>query len=228
VGGGNGRTRSVARKKYFLGVYTMPLRMRRRGRISKRKPMFRRKRQYGGRRIAQPVQLFKRTAYSTAFTVLAGGAAAAGGARAFSLSQVPNSAEFSTLYDQYQIKGIKVQMIPRYTEALPGASTIGNMWSVIDYDDQVVPPGIDTLMQYQNVKRTRLNQVHTRYFKPKVATEVFNTGIATAYAPKANVWLDCTSTTVEHYGIKFWFDSSTAGVTFDLQVTYYLAFKNVR
>lgn len=182
------------------------------------------------RQIKQPVQYFVRTSYQLAGYSLAGGAAALGAARVFRLSAVPNASEFTNLYDQYQIKGVKISLIPRYTDSTAGlaAQAIGNVWSAIDYDDVQTPVNVETLLQYQNVKRTRMNQVHTRFLKPMIANEVFNTGIATAYAPKRNVWLDCASDTVEHYGIKLWFDSSAAGVTFDVQVKFYLAFKNVR
>lgn len=178
----------------------------------------------------QPVQYFTRTAYLLGFYSLAPGAAAVGAARNFTLSQVPNATEFTNLYDQYQIKGIKITLIPRFTQSNANTATqvIGNMWSCLDYDDASTPPNLTTLLQYQNVKRTRTNQIHSRYLVPAVAREVFNTGIATAYAPQKKVWLDCTSDTVEHYGIKFWFDSTAAGVTYDLQVKFYLAFKNVR
>jgi len=182
------------------------------------------------RTVKQPVQYFVRTAYLPGFYALAAGAGAVGAARQFNLSQVPNRTEFTNLYDQYQIKGVKISLIPRFTEALSTgtAQTIGNMWSCLDYDDASTPTSIDTLLQYQNVKRTRTNQVHSRFLKPAVAREVFNTGIATAYSPQKNVWLDCTSDTVEHYGIKFWFDSTPAGVTYDIVIKFYLAFKNVR
>lgn len=182
------------------------------------------------RQVKQPVQYFVRTSYQLAGYSLAGGAAATGAARVFRLSAVPNAGEFTALYDQYQIKGVKISLIPRYTESSAGVAgqVIGNMWSALDYDDASVPANVDTLLQYQNVKRTRMNQVHSRFLRPMIANEIYNTGVATAYAPKRNVWIDCASDTTEHYGIKFWFDSSAAGVTFDVQVKFYLAFKNVR
>lgn len=207
----------------------MPRRAKRSSRPKRRMP---RRRNYGYRNkvVKQPVQYFTRTSYQLSGYSIAAGGAAAGFARVFRLSAVPNASEFTNLYDQYQVKGVKISLIPRYTESTAGTagSLIGNMWSAIDYDDASPPANVDTLLQYQNVKRTRLNQVHSRFIRPCIANEIFNTGIATAYAPKRNVWIDCTSDTVEHYGIKLWIDSSAAGVTFDVQVKFYLAFKNVR
>lgn len=185
--------------------------------------------QFYGRRIRQPVQYFTRTQYFPSYYQLVAGGAATGASQLFQLSQLPNYTEFTALYDQYMIKAVKISLIPKYTEVALGSTTQGNMWSVVDYDDATPPPNIDTILQYQNLKRTRMSQVHSRYLKPAVSSEVYATGLASSYSPKKNVWLDATTAQVEHYGVKFWFDArGTQPVTFDMQVKYYLAFKNVR
>lgn len=204
-----------------------------RGRVPRAKMQrVKRKLQYGGRRIKQPVQYFTRTLYRPGYVGLTPGNPASGQAVNFQLSSVPDFTEFTNLYDQYQIKAVKVSYIPRFTEAgNQTAQNIGNMWSVIDYDDSNVPPNLNTLLQYQNIKRTQMNKIHTRYLKPMVATEAFATGIASTYAPKRNVWLDATTAATEHYGIKLWFDQIVAGsspIVFDQVIKFYLAFKNVR
>lgn len=188
-----------------------------------------------GRKIKQPVQYFTRTQFiSGQFAVTPGGGATGQGI-VFALNNVPANSEFTALYDQYQIKAVKLTLIPRISGNFVTDSTsvaqMGNIWSVIDYDDGLTPASLATLLQYQNLKRTRLGQIHTRYFKPTVTQEVFATGITTAYAPKKNVWLDVANPFVEHYGMKLWLDAMPAGgvtVTYDATVKYYLAFKNVR
>ena len=195
-----------------------------------RKRIARRKLQYGltkGNKIKQPVHFFTRTQYRPAYFVLPAGGAATGTAINFKLSDLPNAAEFTQLYDQYQIKGVKLTLIPRYTDVNVG-QTQGNIWSILDYDDSIVPPSLDTLMQYQNLKRTRMNQIHSRYLKPAVAKEVFATGIATTYSMAKNTWLDASNDTVEHYGVKLWFDTRLVTTTYDVQLKFYLAMKNVR
>lgn len=187
-----------------------------------------RKKQFGGGgKIKQPVQYFKRTRYEPGFYSLLAGGAAVGASKVFTLNDVPQSGEFTALYDQFQIKAIKIQLIPRFTE-VPNSSTQGNMWSVLDQDDATPPPNIDTVLQYQNVKRTQMNKIHTRYFKPRVAREVFSSGITSTYSPAKNTWIDVAAPGTEHYAIKFWFDSRATNVIYDVQTTYYLAFKNVR
>lgn len=203
------RKRRTTRPRRFKKVY--------------RKPMAK------GGRIRQPVQYFTRTTYSQGVFVIPPATGPAGGSLFFSLNQLLNPTDFTNLYDQYQIKAVKVSLIPRYTEASAvNSQNIGNFHSVLDYDDAAPPAALLPLLQYQNLKRTRTNQIHTRYLKPALANEVFNSGITTGYGPKKNVWLDCNSDSVEHYGMKWFCDGSVAGVTYDLSVKYYLAFKNVR
>lgn len=191
-----------------------------------RKP--RRALQYGGRKIKQPVHFFTRTFVQPAQYSLAPSGAAVGGVFLFSLASLPSVSDFTTLYDQYQIRGCKISLIPRYTEASAGGSLIGNMWSCIDYDDSTAPLSIDTVLQYQNVKRTRMNQIHSRYFKPQVNTAVIQSGSTVTSAPKSNIWIDIANTAVEHRGLKLWFEQSTAGVTYDVHCKLYFAMKNVR
>lgn len=198
-------------------------------RIIRKKRMVVGRQFYGKRGLRQPVHYFTRTQYLPNYYQLIAGGAGTGAGLNFQLANLPNYTEFTGLYDQYMIKGIKISLIPKHTETGLGTTTQANMWSVIDMDDSTGPANLEVLLQYANVKRTRMNQVHTRYLKPAVSSEVYATGIASTYAPKKNVWLDATNANVEHYGVKLWFDArGTQPVTFDVQVKYYLAMKSIR
>lgn len=191
-----------------------------------------RKRRMGIRRgrmggPAQPVQYFKRTLYMKANRVSSTAADTFAGVQ-FTLNDVPNVAEFTSLYDQYQIKGIKYSLIPRISETDPAQQSLPNIGSVIDQDDASAPTSIDQLTQYQNFRLTRGNKVHSRYWKPAIAQEVFGGGVLTAYAPRKNVWIDCNSAAVPQYGIKFFIQQTAVVITFDVKIDYYIAFKNVR
>lgn len=190
-----------------------------------------RRKQFGAKKIKQPVQYFTRTAYRQAQFNAAQIPQSIG--INFRLDNIPNVGEFTGLYDQYMIKAVKVTMIPRVTEAPVGSSvnTLANMWSVIDYDDSSAPANIDTMLQYQNVKHTQMNRTHTRYIKPCVADEYFATGVLTTYGARRNVWLDCSNSGVEHYGLKIYLDAlplTAVPIQYDVITKFYLAFKNVR
>lgn len=190
--------------------------------------------QFYGKKIKQPVQYFTRTQFISGQFVIAPGAAAAGQAINFQFANVPAATDFTGLYDQYCIKGVKMTFIPRITGTVVTDATsvaaVGSLWTCIDYDDDSTPPNLATLLQYQNLKRTRVGAVHSRYLVPKSNSQVSAT-VGNAPAPKAKVWLDVGSTNVPHYGLKLWYDSTAVGtptITYDATIKYYLAFKNVR
>lgn len=192
-----------------------------------------RKKQYGGRKIKQPVQYFTRSYFIPGHIQIPTGAPSQGYSDFFTLNSLPDFTDFTALYDQYMIKGIKYTLIPRISNAGPSGavgnpSILGNIWSVLDYDDTNVPPSLNTLLQYQNVKRTQYHKIHKRYFKPAVELGVGSP--LTSSAVKKYQWLDVANTAVPHLGIKLWVDGSLGSypLEFDLQVKFYMAFKNVR
>lgn len=181
--------------------------------------------------VRQPVQYFTRSFYTPEAIQLPPATAAFGKAYTFSLSQLPNFGEFQNLYDQYKINMVKFQLIPRFTNASSNSSVpIGNLWSVIDYDDSAAPSSINDVLQYQNLKRSRMNVIHKRIIKPKILTQIFS-GTLGADSPTRR-FIDCTYATTPHFGLKLWVDEnaapSGATLTWDLQCKFYLAMKNVR
>lgn len=173
----------------------------------------------------QPVQYFKRTLYVKGWKNSSTTADVFWDFRA-TLTDVPSSSEFTALYDQYKINAFKLTIMPRSTEASVGqdSSVIG---SVIDYDDNVTPTNVTQLVQYQNLKMTRGSRIHTRYVKPKIATQVFQTGVLPGYGSSKS-YIDVASPDVPHYGLKGYIQQTATVQTFDLKVDYYLAMKNVR
>lgn len=210
------------------GQRRMPKSRITRARYAQKQAKYRKR--FGGNRIRQPVQYFKRTVWLPNWLSTTAGADAFASLK-FNLSQLPNHSEFTALYDQYKINMVKAEIIPQFDNANVGSSTSTNVitqnYSVIDYDDITVPTTMDTLMQYQNLKRTPSTRIIKRIIKPRFASELFNTGIATAYRPTSG-FIDCNYDTVEHYGLKLGFSSNPQNQKWGLKITYYLAFKNVR
>lgn len=175
--------------------------------------------------LRQPVQYFKRATYKiNAITATSGGPSFVD--FTFQLADVPNHTEFTALYDQYCIKGVKMEFIPRFNVANLG-DTIPELFSIVDYDGSA-PSTEPGFLQYQNLKMTRGTQIHKRYLKPAVLPQVFQ-GVTTGYSIKKNQWIDSADDALPHYGVSTWLPTSGANnPSWDLKVTYYLAFKNVR
>lgn len=215
-------------------------------RVGRRRVGMAKKRRMGSRpmlsrqvRLRQPIQWFKRSAYKTAGFVVQAGSGTSSGAFVATLSQLPNFTDFTNLYDQYCIKGFKVQLIPRGTNVDnaydPNAPSITGMTtligSVIDYTDSNNLPSYADATQYESFKWTKGTRVHSRYIKPAVSRAVFQ-GVTNGYNPSKNVWIGTDNPSVPHYGIKIIADNTqltgTAEVVFDIQFTYYVGFKNVK
>lgn len=203
-------------------------------RLIRRKTMMKR-RAIIPRSPRQPVQFFKRSVYYSGWT--ANSTTTDIFVNYFgALSVLPNVSEFTSLYDQYRINGIKVTLIPRGNQSDIGtasgtvAQSVG-VFSVIDYDDINPLTSLNQAMQYQNLKMTRSHQIHSRYFKPRILNSVLaNAGTgAVANAGSTRGWLDVTSDNIPHMGVKFVLQQSPNSVqTFDVKIDYFLAFKNVR
>jgi len=177
----------------------------------------------------QPVHYFKRSVYIQSAVVAAG--ANNYFAAAYALNSIPNHAEFTALYDQYKITGVKVKYLPRGNSSdVNSGNQLSSLFTVIDTDDSQVPTSIDQLTQYQSVKMCRSSQSLTRYWKPKFNLAAVNT-ILGGTVGKMNTtgWIDVTDDTVQHFGMKGALTSFAGNtVVYDMIVTLYLAFKNVR
>lgn len=193
----------------------------------------------GKRKFSKKVHSFTRTFQTDTAITIGVGSPAAGYGYSFKLNDLPNASEFTALFDQYRIKALKWHLIPKQgmgvMQAVPTAGGLQpimpKIYTVVDYDDAAPPTSIDEMLQYQNVKITRANQWHSRYFKPAIADEVYATGITTGYGMRQNAWLDCNSSLIEHYGIKVFVEEGNAQTPrwdFDIVCKFYMEFKNVR
>jgi len=163
----------------------------------------------------------------------------------FKLEDCVNYTEFTNLYDQYKIVGVKLKLIPYQTDATTAAapsSLAGQpsflIHSVIDYDDNTAVSasntGADAMRQYPSYRCSNIYARHgkpwSRYLRPKIAREVYRTPVLTGYESAKMPWLDSDYADVSAYGLKLLFEVVSGGAAaqlmFKAEVTYYLRFKN--
>jgi len=161
------------------------------------------------------------------------------GAYQFKLADCPNSAEFTTLFDQYRIRAVKITFYPVSNVAWTGSAStsmpIGEFYSLLDYDDATIPTAIADMNQYSTIRRTYFNRPHSRYFKP-TATQVgvYESGGATnGYRTlPTSTWFDCSSNTILYYGLKCAYAVSNAASmqkeNIRVTATYYMQFRRTR
>jgi len=168
----------------------------------------------------------------------------------FELSDVPNPNDFINLFDSYKILGVRINVLPVYTESnndgtgIPGSgSSWGNLriFTAIDYNDgsasSGVPTDSDTMRQYQNCKVTQFTRGHRRYFKPVVtfASSVDGGNMQTSW--KDQPWVQTTTSANSPYCSLYLLADTTdlvsssyatGDVLCRVEATYYMAFKQPR
>lgn len=163
--------------------------------------------------------------------------------KAFGLSETVNSSELTALYDQYQIMGVKVmfQLVSNpdaSTSINSGASSNHNnffpkLWYVRDYDNATLE-SLDELKQRNNAKCVVLkpDRMYSVYVRPAIRNQVYLDGVSTATSPIWKQWLDCSTSTVPHYGLKWVIatEGFTPTQTWNVRVEYkyFIKFKNAR
>lgn len=136
-----------------------------------------------------------------------------------SLSNIPNSSDFINLFDAYRIVQITLDFLPSvYTP-----SNDSTLYTVVDPDDGSVPTTIDQLRQFDTLQMAPGGKFLTRTYTPHVADGVYNgtTIVAGGIGSPYSRWLDNAVNTIQHYGVKWAIDSTTAAaqVSWNLQAT---------
>ena len=159
-----------------------------------------------------------------------------GASQQFMLSDAATSSEFTALFDQYMISGVKVSITYNYNTE--GINTNGSMMPRIyyttDYDDAQVPASEDVMRNRNSTKSWTFgtNKPLVIYVKPKKALLTYEGNITSGYSPSRG-YIDCQNSSAEHYGLKYWIKNVKLGPTtentiqFTFDTTYYLKFKGV-
>jgi len=153
------------------------------------------------------------------------------GALEFKLNQLPNYADFGTLFDEYMITGVKIIFQPGFTshaeyETATGGGTYINMPTImtaIDYDDATAINKDDLLSNESSIIHAPGQRVE-RFVKVKCSTAYWSGATATGYGSAQRQWLDTQgSPGVSHYGLKYVVSPGNA-VTSDMKIRAFVKF----
>lgn len=152
-----------------------------------------------------------------------------------------NFAELAAVFDQYKVNGIKLTFYPRWdsVDANPAAltNTTVKFVTVVDPYSTLTPTGVynfatlNTLMEQSGVRvRNGLRPVSV-YWKPKIAIPT-NVGGGVTYVDSSRMWLNTTSTAVPFLGFHSFIAtnnmSTPSGLVYDIYVTFYATFRNLK
>ena len=171
------------------------------------------------------------------------------GAVYFTLDAVPNSTEFTLLFDEYRIESVVIKFTPFWTQSLTAAAAVGTagqttvLWhDIFDEDDAGIPTatdaGINEMRQYNNYRvRTFVNgRPITKTMRPRTqgvaAITAGTIGSTANMTLPRKIFYDCNEPAIEYYGYKFICEASNSGANTVLyikcEVTTTFTMKGVR
>lgn len=129
----------------------------------------------------------------------------------FRFNQINNPGEFSALFDQYKIKGIKLVLQLNNNTVLNSTTAVPAGYQtyieyVPDYDD-AVPLTVSAFEEKMGIRTKYFNRAAstcTMSVAPRCANEIegFPAGSTAFSIAKRNTWVNMAYTGVPHYGIK--------------------------
>lgn len=122
----------------------------------------------------------------------------------FKLNDVPDYAEFTSLYDAYVLD--KVELTYILENNTPGQYPV--LFWAPDYDDASTPLTVDTVTTHQNVKMHAFSENArsvTMTVRPRTLGQTYRAGVTSGYnwQPEGTL-IDMANTDVPYYGIKAW------------------------
>jgi len=145
----------------------------------------------------------------------------------FTVNSFGNLSALQALFDQYRIVMIEYWTIPRVTQSGTSGSNLGDLVTVIDYDDSTVLTSFQSALDYQNSIMSNGADGHYRRFKPHAAVAAYS-GAFTSYANVESPWIDAASPAVQHYGIKTAWTITDATYYQDAFARVHTEWRNVR
>jgi len=133
---------------------------------------------------------------------------------AFSISNLSDVVEMASVFDQYRITQVDCKFIPNITEALSSTPVAGTVASVIDFDDANVFTSLTDPLDYSSLSMWKPLETIQLTFKPRMAMGAYGSSVFGSFANVAPQWIDAASATVEHYGLKLAFGSTTTAITY--------------
>jgi hypothetical protein len=145
-------------------------------------------------------------------------------------THVNQFSSWAAVFDQYRIQEIEAWVFPvqQTSGAYVNTSSFSTV-TAVDYDNSTAPTGTAPLLQYSNAIVTPFSNGHYRKWRPHAASAVYGSGVFGQYSNVISPWIDCASSTAEHYGLKIATDSAPANNTYGLTLylRIWVQFRNV-
>lgn len=145
----------------------------------------------------------------------------------FQFTDLDDSANLGTVFDQYRIDVIEFWIIPESLDFTSNTTSHGLLCTVIDYDDSSALSSFAAANDYSNCITSSGICGHYRVFRPHSAVAAY-AGAFTSYGNVSAQWFDIASPAVQHYGLKIAVATTDAIYKYDTVTKYHCSLRNVR
>jgi hypothetical protein len=150
------------------------------------------------------------------------------GGTIFALSQIPNYANLTSLYDDYQIEKVELKFYLRLSQSV--AEALPRLSVIPDFDDAVAPPSTGALFNHPRVKQHVFTEAHPEFticLEPRVSIPAYQGAVTGYTVAPTKVWVDCANAGVQHYGVKYAVETfSNTSQYIDVYAKYFLSMRN--
>jgi len=187
------------------------------------------------RSLSQTTQYAVRRMYN--FGAIASSSVFGDGLAFFILQSLPDYTEFTALYDQYRVDKLVVHFIPNANVIDHSSSNLdsGTLLTAVDFDGGATGLTLTQFLSYES------SQIHAHCvpakitIQPRAELAAVNTGgttVSSGLPNNANIWYDCSNTTVPFYGVRYATTAEAAATGYhtyyNIWVEAFVTFKSTR
>jgi hypothetical protein len=144
------------------------------------------------------------------------------GATNFTVNAIDQITQLAGVFDQYKINEVEV-----WLENLNQETTNSHYITCLDFDDSNALTVYQSANDYQNAVDSGVQIGHYRRFVPHIAVAAYS-GTFVSFENQVAPWIDCSSLTVQHYGLKVAVQPTQVASSITMRYRLSVSFRNVR
>lgn len=136
------------------------------------------------------------------------------------------SSTLATVFDQYRITRIQAYLQPAFTQINESTPEQALWTSAVDIDNSTAPANFSATCAKPGALVSSVACGHYHSWVPNAALDVYN-GAFTGFANAEGLWIDCSNTNVQYYGLKTFADITTVAFAIKAICTYDVEFRGI-
>jgi hypothetical protein len=144
------------------------------------------------------------------------------------LSDFPNYSNWTACFDEYRIEECEFWVIPAITESTTGAPQTGRYVGSIDLDDASAFSSFAAHLSADDALVTGVTTGQYQHFVPRLSSTCYNGAVASGYSSAARQWIDTSTPSVNHYGVKYSATATGTAMNLVVEVRMKVSFRGSR